>query len=225
MGPQRVPVALMVVGLLRDPAFHVAKCAAEVTPGLQPQRWVGSSGERCGLEVNKQGNACTRQWLLGGKYSDFQVSALLWCCQAQASSFYGLRADQGRGGVSTAASSPPCSYTSKKFYGCVMLYKISGTPKLCPACSAAYGKSLNVALLVQMRKQKAASLTGCRGLFTRSSAVRWMGSTQPIVGWHKADLHAPPAPKSLSASLVSQHCLQLMKLCSSLISSPKDKPS
>ncbi|NXW37200.1 PPIL6 protein, partial [Phaetusa simplex] len=29
MGPQQVPVALMVVGLLQDPAFHVAKCAAE----------------------------------------------------------------------------------------------------------------------------------------------------------------------------------------------------
>ncbi|KAM6365719.1 putative inactive peptidyl-prolyl cis-trans isomerase-like 6 isoform 2-T2 [Alca torda] len=29
MGPRRVPVALTVVGLLQDPAFHVAKCAAE----------------------------------------------------------------------------------------------------------------------------------------------------------------------------------------------------
>ncbi|NXE82378.1 PPIL6 protein, partial [Cochlearius cochlearius] len=29
MGPQRVAVTVMVVGLLRDPAFHVAKCVAE----------------------------------------------------------------------------------------------------------------------------------------------------------------------------------------------------
>lgn len=49
MGPQRVAVAVTVVGLLRDPAFHAAKCVAEVTPGLRPRSRVGSSRERCGL--------------------------------------------------------------------------------------------------------------------------------------------------------------------------------
>ncbi|NWT40444.1 PPIL6 protein, partial [Chroicocephalus maculipennis] len=39
MGPQRVPVALMVVGLLRDPAFHVAKCAAEALKLKFPRKF------------------------------------------------------------------------------------------------------------------------------------------------------------------------------------------
>lgn len=43
MAPRGVTVAVTVVGLLQDTAFHVAKCAAEVIPGLWPQCWVGSS--------------------------------------------------------------------------------------------------------------------------------------------------------------------------------------
>ena len=165
MGPRRVTVtvAVTVVGLLRDPAFHVAKCTAEVSPGLQPQRQVGSSGERCGLEINKQRNACAQRRLLGRKYSESWVSAVLWRCQAQAQAprLYGLPARRCSGrGVPVAASLPPCSYTSKKFYSCATLYKMSCTSQLCPTYLAAYDKSLNAALSVQMRKQKAANITG-----------------------------------------------------------------
>lgn len=38
MAARRVPVAVTVVGMLQDPAFHMAKCTAEVTPGLGPVR-------------------------------------------------------------------------------------------------------------------------------------------------------------------------------------------
>lgn len=78
MAPRGVTVAVTVVGLLQDTAFHVAKCAAEVIPGLRPQCRVGSSGEQCGLEVNKQSNALPGSSFQEENIPNFQASSLLW---------------------------------------------------------------------------------------------------------------------------------------------------
>lgn len=63
-----------------------------------------------------------------------------------------------------------------------MLYKILGTPKLCPTCSAAYDKPLNAALLVQTRNQNAANLTGFCRLSVSIWTMPWTYSVQPTMG-------------------------------------------
>lgn len=154
-------MAVMVVGLLQHLVFRVAKFTAEVAPGLQPQHQSGRSREWCGLEANKQRNACTWHQLLGRNYSKFHVSAFLWCHQVQAPALrlYGISAWCCSGQASALhhphllVPTPPRNVTAVQ---------------CCTRChthcsSASYSKSLNAALAVQMRKQEAANLMGfCR---------------------------------------------------------------
>ncbi|KAM6405596.1 putative inactive peptidyl-prolyl cis-trans isomerase-like 6 isoform 4-T4 [Pluvialis apricaria] len=84
MGPRRVTVAVTVVGLLRDPAFHVAKCAAEE---LRGEVWAYASSVMCFIDGQLLGDEkellkwSYHEW----DYRDFKPEALY---QAIAEDFY-----------------------------------------------------------------------------------------------------------------------------------------